>query len=179
LSMDVKAGKDQKFDVTLFMVNAATALVLDTSEAPEVKNIKVFADGFASGFKVADSTYVFEADPLILTDELSVEGGTQRCFASVHFPSREDGTKVIIDSQDPFVAEDADEALWRWRAYVTLPDDSVTETIMGIKKPLRAGGLKILKARVYDNGIISTQDPTVGVSVTLDWQSAGQHDIEL
>ena len=182
LSMDVKPDEDQHFDVTLYMVNAATALVLDTSEAPTVQSIKVLADGFATDFNVADSTYVFGTGSTILTDDLSVTGGTQRCFAAVHFPSRDtrpDGTKVIIDSQDPFLSDDAAEALWRWRAYVTIADGSVTETVLGINKPLRAGSLKVLKAKVYDTGIVTTQDPTVGVSVTLDWQSAGQHEIEL
>ncbi len=182
LDMDVKANQDQLFDVTLYMVNAATALVLDTSEAPDIQGIKVFVEGFATDFQVADSTYVFGADSIVLTDDLPIEGGTQRCFASVHFPSKDtrpDGTKVIIDTQDPFVAQVAADALWKWRAYVTLEDGSVTETILGISIPLRSGGLKILKAKVYDNGIVATEDPTVGVSVTLDWQSAGQHEIEL
>ena len=180
LNMNVKANQDQNFDVTLYMVNAASALVLDTSEATTVKNVKVLLDGFATGFHVADSTYVFGTDTFVLTDELPVSGGTQRCFASVHFPSKDPyGTKVIIDSQDAFVADDADEALWRWRCYVTLADDSVTETVLGITKPLRAGGLKVLKAKVYDTGIVTTQDPTVGVSVTLDWQNSGQYQIEL
>ena len=179
LKMDVKPNEDQLFNVTLYMVNAATALVLDCSEAPTIQSIKVFVDGFATGFNVADSTYVFESDPLILTDDLPVEGGTQRCFASIHFPSKDNGTKVIIDTQDPFVAEDAAEALWKWRCYVTIADGSVTETVLGVNKPLRAGGVKILKAKVYDTGIVTTQDPTVGASVTLDWQDAGQHNIEL
>ena len=182
LKMDVDAGRDQQFKVTLYMVNSATALVMDTSEAAAVHGIKVFVDGFATDFRVADSTFVFGANPMVITEELPVEGGTERCFASVHFPSRDtrpEGTKVIIDSQDPFVADNAAEALWHWRCYVTLPDGSVTETVLGITEPLRAGALKILKVKVHDTGIVTTEDPTVGVSVTLDWQNAGQHEIEL
>ena len=179
LDMDVKPNQDQQFDVTLYMVNAATALVMDTSEAPTIQSIKVFVDGFATGYQTADGKYLFEGNPTLLTEDLPIEGGTQRCFASVHFPSKDDATKVIIDSQDPFVAENAAEALWKWRAYVTIADGSVTETVLGINKPLLAGGLKILKTKVYDTGIVTTQDPTVGVSVTLDWQDAGHHEIEL
>ena len=182
LDMDVKASQDQHFDVTLYMVNAATALVLDTSEAPTIQGIKVFADGFATEFQVADSSYVFGANPLVMTDDLPVTGGKQRCFASVHFPSRDPqpgGTKVIIDTQDPFVAQDAADALWQWRCYVTIADGTVTETVLGITKPLRPGGLKILKAKVHDTGIVTTEDPTVGVSVTLEWQDAGHHHIDL
>lgn len=180
LDMDVKANLDQRFDVTLYMVNAASALVLDTSEATGVQDVKVFVEGFATEFQVADSTYVFGGDMLVMTEEIPVNDGKSRCFASVHFPSKDpDGTKVIIDSQDPFIAEDAENALWKWRCYITLDDGSITETVLGINKPLRPGGLKILKAKVQDTGIVTTDDPTVGVSVTLDWQDAGHHIIDL
>ena len=74
---------------------------------------------------------------------------------------------------------DAADALWKWRCYITIADGTVTETVLGITQPLRPGGLKILKAKVYDTGIVTTDDPTVGVSVTLDWQEAGQHQIDL
>jgi hypothetical protein len=182
LHIDVKEGQDQHFDVTLYMANAATALVLDTAEAPAIQDIKVFAEGFATEFHVADSTYVFASNPLILTEEVPLTDDNERCFAAVHFPSRDtrpEGTKVVIDTEDPFVAEDAVEALWDWRVYVTNEDGTVTETVMGITKPIRAGGLKILKAKVYNTGIVATEDPTVGVSVTLDWQNGMNHDVSL
>ena len=182
LDMDVKADQDQRFNVPLYMVNAASALVLDTSEATGIQDIKVFAEGFATEFQVADSTYVFGGNNLIMTDDVPVPGSAQHCFASVHFPSRDtkkDGTKVIIDTQDPFVAESAADALWGWRCYITIADGSITETVLGISQPLRPGGLKILKAEVQDTGIVTTEDPTVGVSVTLQWQDAGQHNIDL
>lgn len=181
LHMHVNANLDQYFKVTLYMVNSATALVMDTSEAADIQGIKVFVEGFATEFQVADSLFVFGENPLVQTEDLPVEGGTERCFASVHFPSRDtrpQGTKVVFDSQDPFLADDAEESLWRWRCYVSLPDGSVTETVLGITRPLRAGALRILKVKVHDTGIVTTEDPTVGVSVTLDWQDAGQHTIE-
>ena len=40
-SMEVVEGKDQQFDVQLYMVNAATALILDMADAPDVKDVKV------------------------------------------------------------------------------------------------------------------------------------------
>ena len=177
----VKAGIDQHFEVTLYMVNCATALVLDTSEAPAIKGIRTVVTGFASEFSVADSTYAFLRNPLVRTEDLQVEGGTQRCFASVHFPSRDtrDNTKVVIETEDPFLADDAGNALWQWKVYVTIADGSVTESVINMTTPVRAGGLRILKAKVYDTGIVTTEDPTVSVSVALDWGGGGSHEVPL
>ena len=45
--------------------------------------------------------------------------------------------------------------------------------------PLRAGQLKILKSVVHDSGVVSAEDPDVGVSVTLDWNPGMEHNLEL
>ena len=49
LPMDIKEGEDQQFDVKLYMANCATALVLDTLGS-HIKDIDVYATGFATGF---------------------------------------------------------------------------------------------------------------------------------
>ena len=64
-------------------------------------------------------------------------------------------------------------------ASMTLPDGSVTESRLGLIKPLRAGQLKIIRVRIGHDGIVSTDDTSVGVSVTLDWNQAGVHIIPL
>ena len=58
-----------------------------------------------------------------------------------------------------------------------MTNGSVTESILGIKKPLRAGQLKIIKGRVRpDGGIDVTSDADVGVSVSLDWKPGGNYE---
>ena len=47
---------------------------------------------------------------------------------------------------------------------------SITETVMRIKQPLRAGQLKIIKGRVNENGVVVPDNPEVSTSVTLDWK---------
>ena len=58
-------------------------------------------------------------------------------------------------------------------------DGTVTETVLSIRQPLRAGQLKILKGWIGDDGDVRTHDHTVGVSVTLNWNDGGHHDIDL
>lgn len=175
--MDIKAGvKDQVFNVTLTMANCATALVIDTTGSG-LKDIKVFSTGFATAFALADSVYNYPpTSPIVKNDELTVTGGSQRCFASVNYPSKDTpGSHVIIETEDPFISVGSSEALWQWHCYAKLPDGSITQSILSVKKPLRPGQLEIVKARAFDNGVIDTSTPLVGVSVTLDWNSGGDY----
>ena len=180
-TLEVKPIGEQGTSVDLFIANSATALVLETEKAEGVSEIKAYATGFADAFNVADSTWSFTASPLVRTDELKVESDTRRCFASVHFPSRDyrPETKSVHETVEPFLSEPAPEPLWEWRLYVRTADGTVTESLLKVLTPLRAGQLKILKAKVFDTGIVTVDDPTVGVSVTLDWHQGSSHEIEL
>jgi hypothetical protein len=60
-----------------------------------------------------------------------------------------------------------------------MDDNTTTETVLHIKEPLRAGQLKIIKARVGENGQIESETPNVGISVTLDWKKGGTYNPEL
>lgn len=176
--MDIKAGvKNQTFKVTLNMANSATALVVDTTGS-KIKKLKVYSTGFATAFRLADSIFNYPVNfPIVKDDELDVAGGVKRCFAAVNFPSKDTpGSKVIIETTDPFVSIGSTEGLWAWHCYATLPDGTVTRTLLSVKTPLRAGQLEIIKARLWDDGVVRTDVPTVGVSVTLDWKPGGSYD---
>ena len=184
--MDILEGLDQSFDVHLFMANSATALVLEAEEDANFKDIRVEVTGFAEGFNIADSTYTFAGSSLmagkdarIRTRKLEVEDSNEECYASVHFPSRDlPDSKVVIETEEPFTTESADEMLWGWIVYVTLEDGTVTRSSLGLWTPLRAGQLKIVKVKVQRGGGVTTQDPMVGVSVTLNWNEGVNHEIE-
>ena len=179
LYMDIKEGESQNFDVRLYMANAATAILVDTTGS-HIRDLKVFATGFATDFSVRDSLYHFNASPIFRMDRLKLTEKGGCCFASVHFPSRNpEDTKIIIDGDDSFVPTQAESALWQLKAYVTMEDGTVTESILGVKEPLRAGELKILKGKVVGNGSILPEDPTVAMSVTLDWGSGMEIPIDL
>lgn len=162
--MDVKEGVDQTFNVSLYMANSAVALVLDP-RGNDVSSIQVYSTGFATGFNVNDSTYTFaEKSPLIHTQEIDT-GTDQQCFCSVNFPSRDE-----VEGNEPF---------WQFYVYVTKNDGTITETVLNVYKPLKAGELQIVKAYLDEDGVAYPTDATVGVSVTLDWNSGGEHDVEL
>ena len=179
LPMDIKEGVSQSFDVHLYMANSATAIVIDTTGS-KIRDLKLFATGFATDFAVRDSLYHFDAAPVFRMDSIPLTDNSGCCFASVNFPSRNPfDSKVVIDSQDSFVTEQADEALWCLKAYVTMPDGSVTESVLAVNQPLHAGELKILKGKVIGNGAVQPDDPTVAVSITLEWGGGMDIPIDL
>jgi hypothetical protein len=98
----------------------------------------------------------------------------------VNFPSREPAdTRNVIVTNEPFLAKEGDQVLWQFRAYMTQADGTVTESVLSVYKPLRAGQLKIIRAWVDEQGAVRTQDQTVGVSVTLKWNEGNHHEVEL
>ncbi|MBO4742515.1 MAG: hypothetical protein J5533_02665 [Bacteroidales bacterium] len=181
LPMQILENMNQDFLVRLYMANCATALIIDRTGAPSISGLSAFTTGFASAFNIADSTYVFDRNPLVRAEKLAIEDGIEDCYVTVQFPSRDvrPDTKVVVETEDPFIAESADEGLWEWQVYVTLADGSITQNRLGIKKPLRAGQLKIIRIRIGEGGVAITDDSTVAASVQLDWQQAPEHNIEL
>lgn len=166
LPMEVLSGVSQTFNVKLYMANSAVALVLDT-KGHAYSDMKVYATGFAKEFMIEDSTYVFpEKEVLVRADKVET-GNELLCFCSVNFPSHNPDEVG------------ADEPLWQLRVYVTMPDGSITETIIDVKEQLKAGELKIIKGELDDEGAVRPYDSTVGVSVQLDWGNGSQYDPEL
>jgi hypothetical protein len=180
--MDILEGVDQQFNVHLYMANCAAVLVIDTIGSG-VKDIKVYSKGFATGFHIADSSYVFVSDPplvrtKVVTSEDDEDG--ELAFCSVTFPSREPSvTRTVIETTDPFVSPEVNESLWEFLIYATANDGSTTLTRLYIRRPLRAGQLMIIKAKAYPDGSINTDNQTVGVSVTLNWNDGGHYHPEL
>jgi hypothetical protein len=179
LPMNVLEGVDQQFKVNLYMANCAAALVIDPRKQ-DVSNIRVYSTGFASQFNINDSTYTFAApSPIVRTAELLDVNSGMRCYCSVNFPSREPyyngvGSRSVIETEDPFIAQPGQETLWQFEVYVW-KDGKITKTVLSINKPLRAGQLMIIKGWITDDGVVHTSDQTVGVSVTLDWQEGGTY----
>ena len=180
LPMDIQEGEDQQFDVKLYTTCCAHALVLDTLGS-HIKNMRVYANGFATGFSLADSTFRFAYTPWVRADKVDVKGATGQplCYAAVTFPSRDvPDTKVIIPD-DNTVSEVADESLWFYTVYTTLPDGTVTETVLGVKIPIHAGQLKIIKCTVTEDGAVNPKAPWVGMSVTLKWNDQPDWNVEI
>lgn len=185
--MEVLEGVDQEFNVHLYMANCAAVLVIDTIGSG-VKDIKVYSKGFATGFNIADSSYVFVSEPPLVRTRLVTSEDDENgelAFCSVTFPSREaddsegnSKTRTVIETEDPFITPLADESLWEFHIYATAHDESTTLTKLFIRHPLRAGQLMIIKAKARPDGSVDTSNPTVGVSVTLNWNEGGHYNPE-
>lgn len=177
--MDIQEGIDQRFNVNLYMANCSAALVIDP-QGHHTDDVKVYCTGFATSFNIADSTYRFSDRPPVVRATPIETGNQQLCFCSVNFPSPEvPATRSRIETEEPFIAKPGEQALWQLRVYVTQADGAVTESILGIREPLRPGQLKVVRCRLDDNGAVTTDDHTVAVSVTLNWNEGGQYHPEL
>ena len=164
--LEVLEDKDQAFHVDLYMSNSAAALVIDNPNGVEVKEIKVYATGFATEFNVNDSTYTFvDNPPLVQAQQVDTGADDMLCFCSVNFPSRDQA--------------EGDEPLWQFIVYVTLADGSVTESVLDVKEPLQAGKLKVVKAQLQADGSLQPVSAEVGVSVTLDWKQGGSYNSDI
>ena len=164
--MEVLEGIDQTFNVRLYMVNSAVTLVLDP-KGHSFNDIKVYATGFATAFNINDSTYVYtDNSPMVVAQQLET-GNELLCFCSVNFPSR-DATRA---AETP--------SLWQFKVYLTKTDGTVTETVLDISEPLKAGDLRIIKGELDDDGSVRPYDSRVGVSVTLNWNEGGSYNPDL
>ena len=162
------------------MANCAATLVIDPNNYGSIDDVRVYSTGFATGFSICDSVFHYDRQPpIVRASMVKSDGIDERAFCSVTFPSPEPSranTRTIIETEEPFIAEPSDEVLWEFRVYVpvkgnTRSEDSITETILPLKVPLRAGELKVIKCRIGDQGEIIPENPEIGTSVTLNWQS--------
>lgn len=179
LAMGTGTGDSRSFHADLYIANCAAALVIDTLGS-HVRDIRVFASGFATAFNVCDSSFLYSYTPEMRADRLPLGKAGSCCFAIVSFPSQEPvQTRTVTETEEPFSSERSETALWRYSVYTTMADGTITETLLGIHTPLRAGQLKILRAKALENGAVQPDDPTVGISVALDWEPGAHHEIEL
>lgn len=189
--MEVLEGVDQNFNVRLYMANCSATLVIDP-RGHSTEGVQVYATGFASGFQICDSTFLFsEKAPIVRTTRLEPKDGSPEVgFCCVTFPSRNpkelNETRTIIETEEPFISEESDESLWEFHVYVPSPiregtrtTPSITRSVIYINKPQQAGEVTVLKVAMGENGEIESDDPEVGVSVTLDWTPGGVYNPDI
>ena len=159
------------FNVNLYMVSSAVALVLNEN-ASDMQHIEVYLHGTASRFALRDSTFQFSGSKPVRCETV-----TERCFAAIAFPSRDAAT---ASAAHPQRVQQANKSLWQLYVYVTLPDGSITENVLSVDTPLRAGELAILRCDVQDDGSLEPEkNAQVGATVTVDWNSGTDHDIDI
>ena len=159
------------YNVHLYMVTCAVALIVESDSVPAT-DMRVFLSGTASDFDIRDSLYTFAYSSLIRMDELS-----SRCYAVTAMPSPDAPAASMPALMQ---AQKNAKSLWQLRAYTPLNNGTITETILDIDSPLRAGTLEIIRVKQLPDGSLEpVENSNVGVSVTLDWKDGGTHAIEL
>ena len=163
---DLEAGvtKDNSYLVNLYQANSSAALVLDTLGA-QIVGVSMDLEGMASAFNISDSTYSFTDGAIVNGRQLDVTapGNYRLCSYAVCFPSRDKALST-------------DEPVWKMNVYVTLPDGTTTKNELKVYSRLRAGYVKIIKAKVYPNGALEITDADIGASVMLDWKEGGTYN---
>lgn len=172
LPMHMQQEGDTTFDVHLYMVSCAVALVI-TKPLIGIPPLRVFLNGVATGFHVKDSVYTYDHARLIRAERIM-----DNCYTMVALPSRD---SIAATTELPKrMIHSATPALWELKTYVTMPDGKVTETILSVNTPLKAGTLEIIKVQLNDDGSVTPiQTTQVGASVTLDWKEGTNHEVEI
>ena len=176
--MDIQDSVSQTFNVHLYMANAATVLVVDTLGSG-VRDMQVYATGFATGFHMADSTYIYDdTPPIVRSNPIDVNDGQHACFCTVNFPSRD---KVVIPVGAPNRAssDDVVSGLWEYHVYITTASGSVTRGVLRSYQPLHAEQVLVVHIKLEPDGTPETTDANVGISVTLNWNDGGNYNHEL
>ena len=166
---DLEAGvtKDNNYLVNLYQANSSAALVLDTIDA-QISGVRMELEDMASVFNISDSTYSYTNGAIVAGRQLDISATENHrlCYYAVCFPSRDTATSD-------------DKAVWRMNVYVELPDGTTTKNELKVYSRLRAGYVKIIKAKVYPNGALEITDAEVGASVMLDWKEGGSYNPDL
>ena len=165
------------FNVDLYMQNCAVALVIDLN-GHQLTSIHGSLSGMASAFAVADSVYLFDRNTVVRASRLDDGQGRTALYAAC-FPSK-DSQQASYETYKPnkYSAPEASSSLWQMVVYTT-ENGRTTESTLSVSEPLRAGDIKVIKARIGDGGQVVTDAPGVGVSVKLVWKPGGDHDVEI
>jgi len=173
----------QRFDVRMYMVTSAVALIVDTTSCPELVGLEGYMMGSACGFSLRDSAFAYDNKCRMMMEEVEIESQVQKaksqspitnyqspitnnpysCYGTVCFPTR-------------------DEGKWTVSMRATLTDNRHTTTTLTIDDPLKAGTLRIIRCVVDEKGKLEPDeehDADVGAAVELDWNDGTIIDIEL
>ena len=170
-NMDVLGNLNQTFDVSLFMVNCASILVVRTDNV-DYRDLQVYSSDFADGFYVNDSVYTYKTEQMVHDFRVTTPPVEREVYYAVSFPSHdtaEEAQASRADGDNQTGSTD-DERIWRKYVYATLPDGSVTRTVINVREPLQAGQIFIIYAYLRPDGSIYSPNVEVSTSVTLKWK---------
>lgn len=179
LPMEVNDQSSQ-FDVFLYMVNAAVALVVDTTGCDSLVAMSGAMHGGASGFMVRDSIYDFSRTCDFRFEEVPVvypsgspQANPNRLKAALPQPKEACLATVGMPT--------ADDQPWTVSFVATLQGNRHATSTLTLNESLKAGSVRVIHMRMNKDGGLEEMENKneVGITVTLDWKDGGDHHIEL
>lgn len=171
----VVTDSTRRFDVHLYMVTAAVAVVIHTEACPDWQSLSGYMSGSASGFSIRDSVFYYTRSPKILMERVPIEQNAPMhkspqsapndalCYATVSLPTQDDKP-------------------WSITATATLTDNRHTTTTLTIEKPLAAGDLRVFTFYMDADGKLNPDPESsqeVGATVEVDWGEGTEIEIEI
>lgn len=177
LPMEV-SDTTQEFHVHLYMITSAVALVIDTTDCPDVVSVNGSMLGSACAFSVRDSVFSYARKPELRMENIPVSTAASPARGAKAFtPSHICLGTVGLATEG---ATEDDDKEWIINFTTTLTNNRHTTTTLSINKPLLAGTLRIIKVKMQPQGGLNPADgQEVGATVALDWKDGGEHDVEL
>ena len=170
---------NSNLQTTLYMQNAAAAVVIDKNNVA-YEDIRGCVKGMANTFAINDSTYSYDYGTIVRANKVASTSQHEALYA-VSFPSKDAATTSKVTTSKATTKATSDESqddIWQFHIYVKI-DGKTTQNILSFHEPLKAGTLKIAKVTLQPNGSFTSDNPSVGVSVKLDWKPGGSHDIDI
>ncbi len=172
---------DQCIDLTLHMVTSALALVIDTTGVT-VHGITACMGPTVNSMMLRDSLFLYDHPKIIRMETIDPNISASAPMAKRAQVEEESYHMALLGSASFPSAEtpDANDVYYEAKVYVSMTDGTITETVLSVHEPLRAGQLKVLRLQLQPDGeVVPIEAPEVGASVTLDWKNGGEHNIEI
>ena len=172
------------FDVQMYMVTAAVALVIDTTACKNLQDMDGYMLGAANSFYISDSVFEYERPCVILLERVPVENQANHIAPRIKQLKSEEPLPITCLGTVGFPTEENDTTGWNLVVTATLIENKHTTTTLTIKDPLEAGTLRIIKCAMDENGALDPNPNTenyheVGATVEFDWKPGDNHDVDL
>ena len=172
--------EDGEYRVSLYLVNAAVAVVIDT-QGFSVDSVDMWVQGMATDFAVMDSVYSFQQAEQQTHARRLVNDTELLCNYVVCMPSQIPSARATNRAGE--LVEDnrqmlSDEVLWNVDLRIQMANGTVATTRLGMYRALLPGYLMVVKLHLNADGTVSLP-VTAGASVAIDWQSIQYPDVPL
>ena len=170
-----------EFEVHLYMVSSAVALVIDPSACPDLVSLLGSVQGMADRFMVRDSIFSYDRAPRMLMENIIDINNNKNAGARKALSASEQSELLCLATVG---LPSEDDNYWSVRVTATLTGNRHTVTALTVETPLPAGTLRIIKCQMNKNGELepipdSDGSNDVGATVELDWSEGGDFDVEM